>query len=119
MSTTPLYHWLIQLPEPIWLLLLLVVTLIIFFYLDAVRMLRRQAFLAFVYASAGKIRRWLWDSLILRIGYVFIAMIMALLAIIVMAHLHWLEWLVFSCGMLSLGDLVSFVFPWFACRSTA
>lgn len=103
MSTTPLYHWLIQLPEPLWLLLLLVVTLIIFFYLDAVRMLRRQAFLAFVYASAGKIRRWLWDSLILRIGYVFIAMIMALLAIIVMAHLHWLEWLVFACGMLSLG----------------
>lgn len=101
-SMTPLYTWLLQLAEPLWLLLMLVVTLVIFVYLDAVRMLRRQAFLAFVYASAGKVRRWLWDSLILRIAYVVLAVGLALLAVLIAAHLHWLEWLVFAGGLISL-----------------
>ncbi|MCH8502043.1 MAG: hypothetical protein LAT77_09055 [Aliidiomarina sp.] len=99
MSTTPLYYWLIQLPELAWLLFLLAVTLTIFFYLDAVRMLRRQAFLAFVYASAGRIRRWLWDSVFLRVVYVILALLTGVLVLLLAAHLHWLEWWVLSAGI--------------------
>lgn len=96
---TPLYTWLLQLAEPVWLLLLLSVTLIIFFYLDAVRMLRRQAFLAFVYASAGNIRRWLWDSVFLRVVYVMLALFTGVLVLLLAAHLQRLEWWVLMAGI--------------------
>ncbi|EGN75104.1 hypothetical protein A28LD_1567 [Idiomarina sp. A28L] len=87
--------------EQVFLALLIALSLLAYQYLDAVRMLRRQAFLSHVYKPEGRVRRLFWDSLWLRILYTVISVISALIALMLIAQLQTLEWWVLLAGIVS------------------
>lgn len=79
--------------------LLIALSLLGYQYLDAVRMLRRQAFLSHVYKPEGRIRRLFWDSLWLRIVYTLVSVVSAVIALMLIAQLQALEWLILFIGI--------------------
>ncbi|MFU8784198.1 hypothetical protein [Aliidiomarina sp.] len=87
--------------EPLLIGLVLLLSTLAYQYLDALRMLRRQAFLSHVYRPEGSIRRWFWDSLLLRIVYSVFAVVAALLALLFTTHMQMLDWWVLAAGILS------------------
>ncbi|WP_126768305.1 DUF805 domain-containing protein [Aliidiomarina iranensis] len=88
-----------RLHEPAFLVLLVILSLLAYQYLDAVRMLRRQAFLSHVYKPEGRIRRLFWDSLWLRVVYTIVSVVSAVIALMLIAQLQALEWLILFIGI--------------------
>lgn len=94
--------WLIALSEPLLLALLVLFSTLAYQYLDALRMLRRQAFLSHVYRPEGVVRRWFWDSLWLRIWYSIAALAGATIALVFMSQIGVLEAYVLALGTITL-----------------
>lgn len=90
-----------NLNEPLLIGLVLLLSTLAYQYFDALRMLRRQAFLSHVYRPEGSIRRWFWDSLLLRIVFSVFALVAALLALLFSTHMQILDWWVLAAGILS------------------